>query len=116
MPKGSAEYIMKTGLGNTIVGKDYCKAVQTDYQNWLEDIANQQYQPGFWENVASGALTFAGDAWSYWLPGAAGSKLTKSMVAKAEVNWLVTSWLRVWSAGWLSELPRYLSVRVKPRL
>lgn len=84
MPKGSAEYIMKTGLGNTIVGKIIRKAVQTDYQNWLEDIANQQYQPGFWENVASGALTFAGDAWSYWLPGAAGSKLTKSMVAKAE--------------------------------
>lgn len=84
MPKGSAEYIMKTGLGNTIVGKIIRKAVQTDYQNWLEDIANQQYQPGFWEYVASGALTFAGDAWSYWLPGAAGGKLTKSMVAKAE--------------------------------
>lgn len=84
MPKGSAEYIMKTGLGNTIVGKITRKAVQTDYQNWLEDIANQQYQPGFWENVVSGALTFAGDAWSYWLPGAAGGKLTKSMVAKAE--------------------------------
>lgn len=84
MPKWSAEYIMKTGLGNTIVGKIIRKAVQTDYQNWLEDIANQQYQPGFWENVASGALTFAGDAWSYWLPGAAGGKLTKSMVAKAE--------------------------------
>lgn len=84
MPKGSAEYIMKTGLGNTIVGKIIRKAVQTDYQNWLDDIANQQYQPGFWENVASGALTFAGDAWSYWLPGAAGGKLTKSMIAKAE--------------------------------
>lgn len=84
MPKGSAEYIIKTGLGNTIVGKIIRKAVQTDYQNWLEDIANQQYQPGFWENVASGALTFAGDAWSYWLPGAAGGKLTKSMLAKAE--------------------------------
>ena len=84
MPKGSAEYIMKTGLGNTIVGKITRKAVQTDYQNWLEDMANQQYQPGFWENVASGALTFAGDAWSYWLPGAAGGKLTKSMLAKAE--------------------------------
>lgn len=84
MPKGSAEYIMKTGLGNTIVGKITRKAVQTDYQNWLEDIANQQYQPGFWENVASGALTFVGDAWSYWLPGAAGGKLTKSMIAKAE--------------------------------
>lgn len=84
MPKGSAEYIMKTGLGNTIVGKITRKAVQTDYQNWLEDIANQQYHPGFWENVTSGALTFAGDAWSYWLPGAAGGKLTKSMVAKAE--------------------------------
>lgn len=84
IPKGSAEYIMKTGLGNTIVGKITRKAVQTDYQNWLEDMANQQYQPGFWENVASGALTFAGDAWSYWLPGAAGGKLTKSMIAKAE--------------------------------
>ena len=84
MPKGSAEYIMKTGLGNTIVGKITRKAVQTDYQNWLEDMANQQYQPGFWENVASGALTFAGDAWSYWLPGAAGGKLTKSMIAKAD--------------------------------
>lgn len=84
MPKGSAEYIMKTGLGNTIVGKITRKAVQTDYQNWLEDMANQQYQPGFWENVASGALTFAGDAWSYWLPGAAGGKLTKSMIVKAE--------------------------------
>ncbi len=84
MPQGSAEYIMKTGLGNTIVGKITRKAVQTDYQNWLEDMANQQYQPGFWENVASGALTFAGDAWSYWLPGAAGGKLTKSMLAKAE--------------------------------
>lgn len=84
MPKGSAEYIINTGLGNTIVGKIIRKAVQTDYQNWLEDIANQQYQPGFWENVASGSLTFAGDAWSYWLPGAAGGKLTKSMLAKAE--------------------------------
>lgn len=84
MPKSSAEYIINTGLGNTIVGKIIRKAVQTDYQNWLEDIANQQYQPGFWENVASGALTFAGDAWSYWLPGAAGGKLTKSMLAKAE--------------------------------
>ena len=84
MPKGSAEYIMKTGLGNTIVGKITRKAVQTDYQNWLEDIANQQYQPGFWERVGSGALTFAGDAWSYWLPGAAGGKVTKSMLAKAE--------------------------------
>lgn len=84
IPKGSAEYILNTGLSNTIVGKVTRKLVQTDYQNWLEDIANQQYQPGFWENVASGALTFAGDAWSYWLPGAAGGKLTKSMIAKAE--------------------------------
>ena len=84
IPKGSAEYIMNTGLSNTIVGKVTRKLVQTDYQNWLEDIANQQYQPGFWENVASGALTFAGDAWSYWLPGAAGGKVTKSMLAKAE--------------------------------
>ncbi|MQN82727.1 DNA cytosine methyltransferase [Segatella copri] len=84
IPKGSSEYIMNTGLGNTIVGKITRKLVQTDYQNWLEDIANQQYQPGFWERVGSGALTFAGDAWSYWLPGAAGGKLTKSMIAKAE--------------------------------
>ena len=84
IPKGSAEYIMNTGLGNTIVGKITRKLVQTDYQNWLEDIANQQYQPGFWERVGSGALTFAEDAWSYWLPGAAGGKVTKSMLAKAE--------------------------------
>ena len=84
IPKGSAEYIMNTGLGNTMVGKITRKLVQTDYQNWLEDIANQQYQPGFWERVGSGALTFAGDAWSYWLPGAAGGKVTKSMLAKAE--------------------------------
>lgn len=84
IPKGSAEYIINTGLGNTIVGKITRKLVQTDYQNWLEDIANQQYQPGFWERVGSGALTFAGDAWSYWLPGAAGGKVTKSMLAKAE--------------------------------
>lgn len=84
IPKGSAEYIMNTGLGNTIVGKITRKLVQTDYQNWLEDIANQQYQPGFWERVGSGALTFAGDAWSYWLPGAAGGMITKSMLAKAE--------------------------------
>ena len=84
IPRGSADYILKTGIENTIIGKISRKVMQTDYQNWLEDIANQQYQPGFWENVASGALTFAGDAWSYWLPGAAGGKLTKSMVAKAE--------------------------------
>ena len=84
IPKGSAEYILNTGLSNTIVGKVTRKLVQTDYQNWLEDIANQQYQPGFWERVGSGALTFAGDAWSYWLPGAAGGKVTKSMLAKAE--------------------------------
>ena len=84
IPKGSLEYILNTGLGNTIVGKITRKLVQTDYQNWLEDIANQQYQPGFWERVGSGALTFAGDAWSYWLPGAAGGKVTKSMLAKAE--------------------------------
>ena len=84
IPKGSAEYIINTGLSNTIVGKVTRKLVQTDYQNWLEDIANQQYQPGFWERVGSGALTFAGDAWSYWLPGAAGGKVTKSMLAKAE--------------------------------
>lgn len=84
IPRGSADYILKTGIENTIIGKVSRKMMQTDYQNWLEDIANQQYQPGFWENVASGALTFAGDAWSYWLPGAAGGKLTKSMVAKAE--------------------------------
>ena len=84
IPRGSADYILKTGIENTIIGKVSRKLIQTDYQNWLEDMANQQYQPGFWENVASGALTFAGDAWSYWLPGAAGGKLTKSMVAKAE--------------------------------
>ena len=84
IPKGSSEYIMNTGLGNTIVGKITRKLVQTDYQNWLEDMANQQYQPGFWERVGSGALTFAGDAWSYWLPGAAGGKVTKSMLSKAE--------------------------------
>lgn len=84
IPKGSLEYIINTGLGNTIVGKITRKLVQTDYQNWLEDMANQQYQPGFWERVGSGALTFAGDAWSYWLPGAAGGKVTKSMLAKAE--------------------------------
>lgn len=84
IPHNSFEYIMKTGLGNTIVGKVSRKLMQTDYQNWLEDMANQQYQPGFWENVASGALTFAGDAWSYWLPGAAGGKFTKAMLAKAE--------------------------------
>ena len=94
MPKGSAEYIMKTGLGNTIVGKIARKTMQTDYQNWLEDIANQQYQPGFWENVASGALTFAGDAWSYWLPGAAGGKITKSMLAKAEGRLATDLWAK----------------------
>lgn len=84
IPRGSADYILKIGIENTIIGKVSRKLIQTDYQNWLEDMANQQYQPGFWENVASGALTFAGDAWSYWLPGAAGGKLTKSMIAKAE--------------------------------
>jgi site-specific DNA-cytosine methylase len=84
IPRGSADYILKTGIENTIIGKVSRKIMQTDYQNWLEDIANQQYQPGFWERVGSGALTFAGDAWSYWLPGAAGGKLTKSMIAKAE--------------------------------
>ena len=84
IPRGSADYILKTGIENTIIGKVSRKMMQTDYQNWLEDIANQQYQPGFLENVASGALTFAGDAWSYWLPGAAGGKITKSMLAKAE--------------------------------
>ena len=84
IPKGSADYILKTGIENTIIGKVSRKIMQTDYQNWLEDVANQQYQPGFWERVGSGALTFAGDAWSYWLPGAAGGKLTKSMLAKAE--------------------------------
>lgn len=84
MPKGSADYIIKSGLGNTILGKIERKTLHSDYQNWLEDMANQQYQPGFWENVASGALTFAGDAWSYWLPGAAGGKITKAMLAKAE--------------------------------
>ncbi len=94
IPKGSAEYIMNTGLGNTIVGKITRKLVQTDYQNWLEDIANQQYQPGFWDNVASGALTFAGDAWSYWLPGAAGGKITKSMLAKAEGKLATDLWAK----------------------
>ena len=94
IPRGSAEYILKTGLGNTIVGKVSRKMMQTDYQNWLEDIANQQYQPGFWDNVASGALTFAGDAWSYWLPGAAGTKLTKSMVAKAEGRLATDLWAK----------------------
>lgn len=84
IPRGSADYILKTGIENTIIGKVFRKLIQTDYQNWLEDIANQQYQPGFWERVGSGALTFAGDAWSYWLPGAAGGKVTKSMLAKAE--------------------------------
>lgn len=84
IPRGSADYILKTGIENTIIGKVSRKLIQTDYQNWLEDIANQQYQPGFWERVGSGALTFAGDAWSYWLPGAAGGKVTKSMLAKAE--------------------------------
>lgn len=84
IPRGSADYILKTGIENTIIGKVSRKIMQTDYQNWLEDIANQQYQPGFWERVGSGALTFAGDAWSYWLPGAAGGKLIKSMIAKAE--------------------------------
>lgn len=84
IPRGSADYILKTGIENTIIGKVSRKIMQTDYQNWLEDIANQQYQPGFWERVGSGALTFAGDAWSYWLPGAAGGKVTKSMLAKAE--------------------------------
>lgn len=84
MPRGSFEYILKSGLGNTIVGQVSRKITQTDYQNWLEDMASQQYQPGFWERVASGALTFAGDAWSYWLPGAAGGKVTKAMMAKAE--------------------------------
>lgn len=84
IPKGSENYILKTGIENTIIGKVSRKIMQTDYQNWLEDIANQQYQPGFWERVGSGALTFAGDAWSYWLPGAAGGKLTKNMLAKAE--------------------------------
>ena len=84
IPRGSADYILKTGIENTIIGKVSRKIMQTDYQNWLEDIANQQYQPGFWERVGSGALTFAGDAWSYWLPGAAGGKVTKSMLAKAD--------------------------------
>ena len=84
IPKGSAEYIVKTGLGNSIVGKIYRKLAHSDYQNQLEDIANAQYQPGFWERLGSGTLTFAADAWSYWLPGAAGGRLTRSMIAKAE--------------------------------
>lgn len=86
MPKGSLEYIVKSAINNTIAGKVYRKMTQSDYQNWLEDMAYQQYQPGFWERVGSGALTFAGDAWSYWVPGLAGGKLTKSIISRAEAS------------------------------
>ena len=86
MPKGSLEYIVKSAINNTIAGKVYRKMTQSDYQNWLEDMAYQQYQPGFWEKVGSGALTFAGDAWSYWVPGLAGGKLTKSIISRAEAS------------------------------
>lgn len=86
MPKGSLEYIVKSAINNTIAGKVYRKMTQSDYQNWLEDMAYQQYQPGFWERVGSGALTFAGDAWSYWVPGLAGGKLTKSIISWAEAS------------------------------
>ncbi len=86
MPKGSLEYIVKSAINNTIAGKLYRKMTQSDYQNWLEDMAYQQYQPGFWERVGSGALTFAGDAWSYWVPGLAGGKLTKSIISRAEAS------------------------------
>lgn len=86
IPKGSFEYIMKSGLGNSIVGQINRKLSQTDYQNWLEDMANSDYannKAGFWDKIASGGVTFAADMWSYLLPGGVGGKVTQSMAKSA---------------------------------
>ena len=86
MPKSSLEYILKTGLGNSIIGQIGRKLTQTNYQNWLEDMANSDYEQkhaGFWDKVASGAVTFGADMWSYLIPGGVGAKVSEKAAAGA---------------------------------
>lgn len=84
LPKDGLDYVLKTGLGNSIAGQIARKVTASDYQNWLQDMADSKYDAGFWDKVGSGAVTFGADLWSYLLPGAVGGKVTRGMVGDAE--------------------------------
>lgn len=92
MPQSSAEYIVLNAIRNSDFGKLTRMATSTPFQNYLDDLAAQSYQPGFWERVGTGALTFGLNMPEYALTGAAGGGLSKFMtggLTKIVTNGLV---------------------------
>ena len=92
MPQSSAEYIVLNAIRNSDFGKLTRMATSTPFQNYLDDLAAQSYQPGFWEKVGTGALTFGLNMPEYALTGAAGGGLSKFMtggLTKIVTNGLV---------------------------
>lgn len=92
MPQSSAEYIVLNAIRNSDFGKLTRMATSTPFQNYLDDLAVQSYQPGFWERVGTGALTFGLNMPEYALTGAAGGGLSKFMtggLTKIVTNGLV---------------------------
>lgn len=80
MPQSSAEYIVGNAIRNSDFGKLARLASSTDFENYLDDLAAQMYQPGFWERVGTGALTFGLNMPEYLLTGTAGGALSKGML------------------------------------
>jgi hypothetical protein len=79
------EQIFKTAFLNSVTGKMTVGAVQTGYENYLDQLASKAYDPSFMTEVASEVGSFLFDFWTFLGPQAVGSIAAKGAV-KSAVN------------------------------
>ena len=79
MPKNSAEYVVLNAFRNSDFGKLTRLATESEFNRYLDDLAMQMYQPGFWEKVGMGTLTFGLNMPEYLLTGVAGGALSQGL-------------------------------------
>lgn len=77
VPSGTAEYVFWRGFKDSDLGKIMSSVVDTNYEKYLDQVAQSRYNPGFWEKLGKGVVTLASDMWEYVLPGGAAGKAGK---------------------------------------
>ena len=78
MPKNAAEYILG-GLSETDLGQIVSSITKSDYQRYLDQLANAAYDSNMLERVLRGGVTFAGDMWEFVGAGKLAKIATKGM-------------------------------------
>lgn len=79
------EQIFKSAFLNSVTGKMTVGAVQTDYENYLDQLAAKAYDPSFMTEVASEVGSFLFDFWTFLGPQAVGGLAARGAV-KSAVN------------------------------